>query len=199
MNQSELIALSKKGFTKDNQLRTNSDLILTAQYAKLFQLSNDYLLPLTSAISILESNKNKQNMLSLVLDLQLSAGLRVSEAIDFKNMKINRLGQIYTSGKKGSHGKLITPLFHRYFVSSRANRFVWYDYELNRFAVYRFYKSNGIYGHFKTNTYDSVTHSMRYMHVLLMQLMELPTNEISRLLGHKNYNNIKYYLSNATK
>lgn len=181
----------------DYEKGVKSGITPSTQFAELCVPENEALLLLKTILYTITLNSAVPLMFKRFLDLQLSAGLRVSELLSPPTFKINYLGQIYVYGSKGSNNKLVTPLFYRSYWSMLAPSVRNPYYGLSRFVMYRLYNKYELSYLHNNNVNKSVTHSIRHLHVMLMELMELPETEIARILGHKSLTAIKYYLSNG--
>jgi integrase len=165
-----------------------------AQSASLCLPDSNTLSLLNNTIYFLTSNQCHSMPELLLVDLMLSGGLRISEVLNPPTFQINMLGQVYIVGSKGSNSKLVTPLFFRYWWQARAP-FVYSPFiNYSRFFAYRLFKKHSLVLYNKKGGNNSCTHSLRHLQVSLMQLLELPQEELSRLIGHKSLTAIKYYL-----
>jgi integrase len=173
----------------------NSVPSLSAQSVTVCAPPADTLLLLDHALHFITIKSNVPMVEKLLVDLMLSGGLRVSEALNQSQFKINYLGQVYINGLKGSNNKLVTPLFFRDWWLSNApivfNPFINYS----RFCVHRLFVANSLIIVNSGQSKNSTTHSLRHLNVTLMQLMELPKEELSRLIGHKSLTAINYYIN----
>lgn len=137
-------------------------------------------------------------LLRVLIDLQVSGGLRISECLNQRELKVTLLGQVLIRGSKGSQDKLVTPIFFPDYWRSRAgiqlNPFI----NLTRFSVYKLYKKYGIQMLTNGDSNNLVTHSLRHLSVHLNQMLDLSDSELSRILGHKSLTAIKFYKNGKT-
>lgn len=168
---------------------------LPAQYASLCQLTTKHESLLNVVVSAIMNEKGLRVNECMMLDLMLSGGLRVSELLQDNCIKVNRLGQVYIRGLKGSSDKLVTPIYYKSFWQkykpSQTSPFM----HISRFSFYKWCRSIGIVLKHKGKENNSVTHAMRHLHVYLMELMDIPEKDLSLILGHKSLRNLKYYSS----
>lgn len=167
---------------------------LSAQSIKLCQDRNDMLTTLNNVCFCIINDKDQRYLERVALDLMLSAGLRVSECVGSEKLKVNALGQVYITGSKGSDPKLVTPLYFRNFWLKRVGIHTSPFLHISRFIMYKYMKRNEVIIPSTGDKNSKVTHSLRNLHVYLMQLIEIPSEEMSSILGHKSFSNIKYYL-----
>lgn len=168
---------------------------LSAQYDTLCQPNEQRELVLDVVLNEIVHGSDYRLMERIMLDLMLSGGLRVSEVLNDSYIQANVLGQVYIRGLKGSDSKLVTPIYFKDF---------WNDYSKNRcspflhisrFSFYKYCRSLGIIIKHVGKNNNSVTHAMRHLHVYMMELIQVPENELSHILGHKRISNLKYYRS----
>jgi site-specific recombinase XerC len=130
----------------------------------------------------------------VAIDLMLSAGLRVSEILAQQSLRVNVLGQIFVFGSKGSDSKLVTPLYFKKFWLSRSGSHVSPFIHISRFSLYRYLRANDISLRHGAGKNMSVTHSMRHLHVYLLEIMSLSEIQMSEVIGHKSLRSLKFYL-----
>jgi len=167
----------------------------TAQTAILCQPSSDLELLLVSVMHVVANGEDRRILERTLLDLMLSGGLRVSEVLDPQFLKVNRLGQVYIAGLKGSSPKLVTPLHFRKFWLNRQGNLLNPFMHISRFSFYKYLKSVSIMIAAKENGNAKVTHAMRHLHVHLMQILEIDNSDMSKIVGHKSLRNIAWYVS----
>jgi len=165
-----------------------------AQSITLCQPDNSLLRILDIVVYTITSPSASYKLERVLLDLMLSGGLRISEVLGPGVLKVNMLGQVFIQGSKGSDNKLVTPIHFKSFwvnsIGTVANPFM----HISRFSFYKWLRKNEISIDLGKNGNNKVTHSLRHLHVYLMELMNLSEKEMSEILGHKNIKNIKYYL-----
>jgi integrase len=190
-----MTTIKKSLFKTPKSAGVNSVLSPCTQSASLCELDNNQLSALNACLYFIYSNPKAATLERVLVDLMLSGGLRISEVLNPAGFKVNMLGQVYVIGSKGSENKLVTPLFMReWWLANKCNGFnPFFNY--SRFAVHRMFVRNGIFLCGSSGYKNKTTHSLRHLNVALMQLMELPKEELSRLIGHKSFSAINYYLS----
>lgn len=134
----------------------------------------------------------------ILCDLLLSGGLRVSEVLGSGYLKVNRLGQIYIRGLKGSSDKLVTPIFFaNEFKQGLLSQYNIFEH-VSRFSFHKWLVKRAIFIEHGKGKKRSTTHTMRHLHVYLMELMSLDSSVIGEVLGHKGKKSIEYYLHGKT-
>jgi len=174
---------------------SNAESKLPAQSARLCCATSKMELQLRIVLDVITHGTESYFLERVLMDLMLSGGLRVSEVLDMAEFKINYLGQIFIFGSKGSSSKLVTPLFFRKFWYGRigiySNPFI----NISRFSFYKWLISQEISVNHGSNRNLSVTHAFRHLHVYLLELMSIPENDMSDVVGHKSKKSLKYYLN----
>jgi len=167
----------------------------TAQTVKLCQPDDPHMVLLNHLLSVIASKTKRYEMERVLCDLMLSGGLRVSEALQPNQFKVSFLGQVFIKGSKGSEDKLVTPLFFKDFWKKRSGTLLNPFVHISRFSFHKWLMSESIYIVHGNNKKNSTTHAMRHLHVYLMQIMEMDSEQIRKVLGHKGTNAIKFYLN----
>ena len=128
-----------------------------------------------------------------IVGLLYAYGLRVSEVLNVRGSDVGKNLFVFVKGGKGSANRIVVPIYNLPFWEG----FRGCNYSLNdvfsRFFVYREMKKFGIYAYFGNNKHCSVTHSMRHLKVLTMELSGIEQNEVRRFIGHKSIKSIAYY------
>lgn len=166
----------------------------TAQTITLCQLRESLERPLNNLMYEITLNTMEYRAERMLCDLLLSGGLRVSEVLGSGFLKVNRLGQIYIRGLKGSGDKLVTPIFFANDFKQGLLTGVSIFEHISRFSFHKWLVKREIYINHSPGAKRSTTHTMRHLHVYLMELMALETTSISQILGHKSIKSIDYYL-----
>lgn len=197
-------ACKKKFFTMAGSLNIHqalrssdakkSDLSPSAQSAIMYGLccQEDYYRFVSNMCS--DARKYRGLLLSIIVDLLLSNGLRVSELLSIKVTDILPNGFIKVKGKKGSNARLCHLMSHRisdlYLVASGE-----YVFEgLSRFFVYRCLRSLGLFYSIRGSNRRAVTHAGRHFLVSVLQDSGLEVSVIQGVIGHKSINSTMYYV-----
>lgn len=125
--------------------------------------------------------------------LMCSCGCRISEALKIAPHHITNAGSFVIKGSKGSESRM-------YKVSELSEWLLWckkngiYPFDcLNRFYVYRVFKSVGIEHKFEGNKKNSVTHLPRHLLALEAKSIDVGEEIISDALRHKSTKSKIYY------
>lgn len=126
--------------------------------------------------------------------LQRDAGLRVSEALAIMPSDITSGGFVRIRGKKGSSDVLVKPTFGvEYFLWCRQSG-VYPFMGIDRYYVYRLYKSLGLCHKFDGNAKMSVTHLPRHNYALQAKSVDEDSTLVTYALRHKSAKNDVYYV-----
>lgn len=125
--------------------------------------------------------------------LMCSCGCRISEALKIAPHHITNTGSFVIKGSKGSGSRM-------YKVSELSEWLLWckrnsiYPFDcLNRFYVYRVFKSVGIEHKFEGNKKNSVTHLPRHLLAIEAKSIDAGGEVISDALRHKSSKSKVYY------
>ena len=140
------------------------------------------------------AKRSRGLLLSVIVDLLLSNGLRVSELLSIRVTDILPNGFIKVKGKKGSNSRLCHLMLHRisdlYLVASGE-----YVFEgISRFFVYRCLRSLGLSYSIRGSNRRAVTHAGRHFLVSVLQDSGLEVSVIQGVIGHKSVNSTMYYV-----
>lgn len=186
--------LQKRGLLSTPLERgTNSVSNLPAQSVTLLQPTEHELHTYNTLIDIAKNGRNKFGHYAIGVDLMLSGGLRVSELIDAKMVFVNKAGQIYIKGKKGSANKLVSSLYQREYWAKFSGWVVNPCSIVSRFSWYRFLKSQGVYLAEKGKVNMSVTHVPRKLKAFELFEGGFDVEQVAEVVGHKNVNSTNYY------
>jgi integrase len=173
--------------------RTKSVLTLPAQSNTLYRVGN---LSSETFRHILSNNKqylDKNIQIKSLILIMVNGGLRVSEALSVSWSDITSMGHVFIKGKKGSNDKVLhTGECESYFLKCRINS-VDPFFGLNRFFVYRLFKSMGIVFEKKGNKNKAVTHAIRNLVSIDQQKNGFSIESTKTHLGHKNIKSTKHY------
>lgn len=129
----------------------------------------------------------------LVYYVQLVSGCRISEVLSIQLRDIGSNGFLLIKGLKKSKERLIhLSACSRFLLKCKEIGYNPFS-QLDRFYVYRCYKRANIGSVYGTNINSSVTHSARHEFGLGVKELTNSSQKISEHLGHRNYNNGKYY------
>lgn len=175
------------------QLPFDSPQSQSAQSATLCDISSRQIQLLNLVLYYIRSESELAFCFRLLLDFQLSGGLRISECLRPAQFNISRLGQVFVPGSKGSNDKLITPFyFQTWWLSHGPVVFNPFNH-VSRFVIYRLYKKLGINLINSGSLHAKITHSLRHLNVKLMQEIGLSNENLSLFIGHKSHKSIEWY------
>lgn len=173
--------------------RTNSVSNPSAQSVTLLQPTAHEIQTYNTLIDIAKNGLTRFGHYAIGVDLMLSGGLRVSELIDPKMLFVNKTGQIYIQGKKGSANKLVSSLYQREYWSKLSGWVANPCAIVSRFSWYRFLKSQGVYLEEKGKINMSVTHVPRKLKAFELFEGGFGVEQVAEVVGHKNVNSTNYY------
>ncbi len=132
--------------------------------------------------------------IALIIWLMYAQGLRVSEILNIAGKDISRSYNVRIRSKKNSNDRLINAGLFKDFLSAYVSRDRKVFEEFDRFYIYRELKKLGLKYQFAGNQKSSVTHLGR--HIFALQNIPIADSEmsVSKMLGHKNESNQKYYV-----
>lgn len=178
---------------------TNAVLVPSAQTNTLCAPDDDQGCINELLVIALMSDSSVPVSLRAIIELMFEAGCRVSQAINVSHFNISNHGRICLQGSKGSNDVHYSSVrFRSYWLNyKKAKLLCCNDY--NRFFIYRFLKSRGIYYKSDKSKKYSVCHAFR--HNLASDIASISSDEnfTSRVLGHKNVKSTKFYIHNEKK
>lgn len=187
--------LQKRGYLSTSlENRTNSVSKPLAQSVTLLQPTEHEIRTYNTLIDIAKNGLTRFGHYAIGVDLMLSGGLRVSELIDPKMLFVNKAGQIYIQGKKGSANKLVSSLYQREYWAKFSG---WVSNPcavVSRFSWYRFLKAQGVYLEEKGKINMSVTHVARKLKAFELFEGGFNIEQVAEVVGHKNANSTTYYI-----
>lgn len=141
----------------------------------------------------IEKIKNYDYGLYVIAIIQMTTGCRISEVLSIRTKDIMKNGTGVLRAKKGSNDRFFNWYFaFDYFQRNRKNLMGPFE-QYTRFYVYKRYKQFGITHQFKENGKRAVTHIFRHLALTEAQHAFNDKELSSRLSGHKNKSNLKYY------
>jgi integrase len=130
--------------------------------------------------------------------IQKVSGARISEVLtlDYRNIMEN--GNIALRGAKRSNDRIVSSgeawNYLKWCKDLKINPFE----ELNRFYVYRLYKSVGIILNTGKSEKFAITHAFRHIYVQQAEKI-VSTENIQKQIGHKSINSTKHYEKESSK
>lgn len=131
--------------------------------------------------------------------LQLLFGARISEVLSITGSSIDARGRVVIKGQKGSESRLVVDTqLRNWWLSMRVmgNDRV---FSIDRFYVYRVYKSVGLQSDVEGHKYKAVTHYPRHLFIKSVQLATNDIEQTRQITGHKAVSNTKRYWKSKTK
>lgn len=196
--------MSVKNFVTIRHILQNISKITGQEYTKripspsaqTFDLCEDQskIMAMESIITdALQTWKNTYPIMHKFAIIQLASGARVSEILRLTSGDISEKGRVLITASKGGSNRIIEiPELTPWLIRERfLERSIFQD--LNRFAVHREYKKQGISAKFGINQKHSTTHLFRHLLALDLQHIKDPTNAIKTGLGQKTDQATDYY------
>jgi integrase len=175
--------------TRDNSVQNP-----TAHNTTLCAVRNKLNPVIKKAIALSEPTSSWPMPLKVLILLQLTFGLRISEVLNIKHSDILELGRLrIRTLKKGIDRIVYFDDRYGYFKRCKASGVnPFQDY--NRFFIYRLYKKEGIMMFHDSSKKWSVTHSLR--HFMVQQVMNEVNekNLVTRYIGHSSKESLDNYL-----
>lgn len=133
------------------------------------------------------------NIYGLIIELQGLYGLRISEVLGIKPWDISRNGNIKITPLKGSNIRVVRSIkFEKIVIDSCINSVSLFE-GINRFAIYRLYKTIGCQIHKQGDKRSRVTHALRHHYYQGLKNMGLSTKEASTVIGQKSKKSGEWY------
>lgn len=132
--------------------------------------------------------------IAFIIWLMYAQGLRVSEILSITGKDISKSCNIRIRSKKGSLERLVNASLFESFLKSYIGSNVMVLDQFDRFYIYRELKKLGLTYKFEGNKKSSVTHLGRHLFALENIPIADSDMTVSKMLGHKNENNQKYYV-----
>lgn len=147
----------------------------------------------------IEQKENENSVVHAIAGLMLRNGLRISEAISIKGTDVDEDLQVYVKGLKGSDNRFCQIVDCKGF---------WYMFKgkqeaisdvFSRYYFYREFKKRGWEIRHSNGKPGSVTHAMRHMHIRKLSAKLGNTEEVRKLIGHKNIKSTEHYVRKGNK
>lgn len=190
MSRQNIISINHSSM---NQLRIKAVHGRSAQIAILCGQVTDRLHRLHAFNSINLDKLTERTDVVLCVALQAFYSLRISEVLSINCSNIDSSGRVYIQCKKGSQQIVINDLqlseIFLYYKQQNINPFR----ELDRFYVYRIYKSAGIRCSSSGRFNNSVTHAFRHINAKEVRGFSNNNKYVSTLLHHTSGKSQEHY------
>lgn len=124
---------------------------------------------------------------------QYDTAVRISEALEIKCSQIKMDGSVFIKSKKGSfEGIVNSSRTTSYLIECKKNNRNPFE-TYNRFFIYRIYKNLGVTFQSQLSKKVSVTHALRHIKVQNLINGGIESEEITKILRHKNPKNTELY------
>lgn len=175
------------------QVRGKTDTIPIAQNTTLCGLDGSPARGIAISNSVCEALAKRDVLVKHLYIVLSITGCRISEALAIKHNNIGVNGSFVIVGKKGSRSRMykISELSDFFIQCKKDN--VYPFCRLNRFYVYRLFKSCGIMHKFEGNEKYSVTHLPRHLLAIEAKQMQDSEGLVTDSLRHKSVKNAKFY------
>jgi integrase len=137
--------------------------------------------------------------LKCLLDVMLSSGCRVSEAISKRGIEVRLDGSIVIYQSKTKKYLVTRTQYHSDYLKKWRGRKYMSLSEYSRFQVYRIFKKYGLEAQFEGSTYSSVTHLARKINGALIYANTGNLDDVAKSLNHSNKKNSEYYVKKIKK
>lgn len=141
-----------------------------------------------------EKEYSERPDIAFVIWLMYAQGLRVSEILSIVGRDISNSFNIRIRSKKGSSDRLINASLFSCYLKSYIGKNTLILGQFDRFYIYRELKKLGLTYRFEGNEKSSVTHLGRHLFALENIPLADDNMSVSKMMGHKNENNQKYYV-----
>lgn len=147
----------------------------------------------------INKEENQCSVVHAIAGLMLRYGLRISEAISIKGTDIDEDLQVYVKGLKGSDNRFCQIVDCKEFWLMFKGRTEAISDVFSRFYFYREFKKRGWEIRHNNGETGSVTHAMRHIHIRKLSAKLHDTEEVRKLIGHKNIKSTEHYVSKGKK
>lgn len=130
---------------------------------------------------------------AIMIDLLLSNGCRISEALSVESSNILDSKTVWVKGSKGSCDRILHLCYTSFpfeFIRGNTGRLF---FGRDRFYFYRVFKNLGINERITGNRNRAVTHLPRHMFVDSVRTAGMESEMIAKNLGHKSVKSTKWY------
>lgn len=139
--------------------------------------------------------KERTRLESIMLDLLLCSGVRVSEVVGLTKERVLSPRTALILGVKGSADRIVTLNYSVGFDAlSDADWWRW-ENQVNRWHLYRLCKEYGVYEQVLGNRKLAVTHLGRHEFVAELERQGLTPEQIQKLIGHRSQKSTQWYLT----
>jgi len=171
----------------------------TAQYSTLCLPDNELESVNMRVWITCNSLKQSNPTLYIILTLQMSYGLRISEVLNLKGSDYRSYGKLFISGLKFSQNRYIVINELDYFFKMYKGSTSLIFSHISRFYVYREYKKLGISFIFGNSKKSSVTHAPRHLTILQAKENKIDTKDTQVFIGHKSIKSTEHYENKEKK
>lgn len=147
----------------------------------------------------IDRKENQLSVVHAVAGLMLRYGLRISEAISIKGTDVDSDLQVYVKGRKGSDDRYCQIVDCVKFWLMFKGRQEAIGDVFSRYFFYREFKKRGWEIRHGDGGPGSVTHAMRHMHIRKLSAKLNNTEEVRKLIGHKNIKSTEHYVRKGNK
>ena len=166
----------------------------TAQTTTLCNIGDLKVSGMRSLIGEYVMNSRLNDSFACLIEVLYIGGLRISEALHIGPGDISSNGTIKVKGLKGSSDRFVTISKHVGYLISCKLRYK-YPFEVySRYFVHRELIKLGMYMTFEGGSKRSTTHLFRHLKGLEVYSISGSEVDVSKVLGHKNVKNAKYYV-----
>lgn len=167
----------------------------TALISKVCEIRNEENTDIETLLQQIETIRDiDENVYNLALFL-VDSSCRISEALEIFPGNIDKLHRVKIIEKKTKSTRIIHTSYSREIVKYMRENSVNVWQNVNRFYVYRIFKMVGISEKFGKNQKSSVTHLIRHASALESIRQGFSETDAKEILGHKNINSTKKYLT----
>lgn len=169
-----------------------------AQTPGLLQKRNALEAVIDRARAVIIGATDAPKQVAAALELQLLAGVRISEILNIEGVNISPRCAIYIRSTKGSESRIVQAVYNVDFFLKYAGShgFVFADY--SRFWFYRQYKRYGIQVTHVNSVNKSVTHALRHAYISQCKATGAENKDIQRAVGHKSIKSTHHYINKST-
>ena len=129
-----------------------------------------------------------------IMEMQISTGCRISEVLQMKNTDFVSKNHVLVRSLKHSLPRVLSYSDSTGYIAERLITKSVYVFEMNRFYVYRYWKSHGFVITPVRSSKQAVTHSLRQTIAMVINDKFGDKSLSSDLLRHKSKNSIGFYI-----
>lgn len=165
----------------------------SAQYVKLCQVREDLDMIHSRIKSVIEFNKDINDLDKFVICVMYEYGLRISEVLRISHYDILRDYKVLVKGSKRSQNRIISLKFISEYADYIKRHHIVISDVRSRHYYYRLFKRYGLSHCFGQRKKNSVTHLFRHMFVKELRANDIAYEDIGNYMGHVNKKNTEYY------